>query len=148
MKKIGLLAGFLLFFSVLLVAQENSYKQILHKMLEVSGSVESFKPSIKRMMKVYQKEYTGISSEQWAAKEKEIVSLSVDDLVDLLVPVYQKYLSQSDLEKIIAFYETPVGKKYARETPKLTQESMMLGRPLAALVYQHVTEMADANPKK
>ena len=59
---------------------------------------------------------------------KEFLNTSLDDLVEMLVPVYSKYMTQGDLEKLIEFYQTPVGKKYAKSTPMITQESMQVGQ--------------------
>jgi uncharacterized protein len=46
----------------------------------------------------------------------------------MLVPVYSKYLTKEDLEEMIKFYETPVGKKFAENTPKIMRESMQIGQ--------------------
>jgi hypothetical protein len=41
--------------------------------------------------------------------------------------VYARYFTVSDLEKIISFYKTPVGKKLIRVTPKLIREVTTAG---------------------
>ena len=53
-----------------------------------------------------------------------------DRMVDLYVPIYQKYLTIDDLKDLIAFYETPIGKKLAEATPKMTVEGMQLGQKI------------------
>jgi uncharacterized protein len=52
---------------------------------------------------------------------KELV---LDDLIQDVVPVYQKHLTRSDVEAVIAFYSTPAGKKILREQPAMIRESM------------------------
>ena len=47
--------------------------------------------------------------------------------VDLLVPVYDRNLSQADVTELIKFYESPTGKKFVSVLPKITQESMGVG---------------------
>lgn len=141
MKKISLAVSFLLLFSIFSFAQESAdYRQALQKMFEVSGSVESYKPAVKQMLAIYKQQYPSVSQEKWESMESDLVDLSLNDLVDLLVPVYQKYLSISDLEDVIRFYQSPVGVKFAEATPKLTQEAMMLGQQLAGLVNQRVKQ--------
>jgi uncharacterized protein len=65
---------------------------------------------------------------RWSGFEKEFSKTSMDELVDMLAPVYQKHMTENDLKKIIEFYQTPVGKKYAEKTPVIMQESMQVGQ--------------------
>ena len=50
-----------------------------------------------------------------------------DELVDAIVPIYQKHLSKGDLEAILAFYASPAGTKLLKETPSIMAESMEAG---------------------
>ena len=49
---------------------------------------------------------------------------AIREMMEATVPVYQRHLSKSDLEAMMAFYATPVGKKVLREQPAMMQESM------------------------
>lgn len=53
-----------------------------------------------------------------------------DNLVKVYVPIYQKHLTLDDLKKIVAFYESPVGKKLGAVTPAITMEGMTAGQQL------------------
>lgn len=46
----------------------------------------------------------------------------------MLVPVYSRYLQIEDLKGLIKFYDSPLGKKYSKYTPFLTQQSMEVGQ--------------------
>jgi len=48
----------------------------------------------------------------------------IDDILRDMVPIYQKHLTESDLNAMIAFYASPVGKKVLREMPAMTSEAM------------------------
>ena len=77
----------------------------------------------------YDKEqFSDVPEETWNDLEKEFLKTSIDDLVDMLVPVYSRHLTLDDLQKIIEFYQTPVGQKYAEKTPLIMQESMQIGQ--------------------
>ena len=56
---------------------------------------------------------------------KELV---LDDLLQDVVPVYQKHLTRADVEAVIAFYSSPAGKKIMREQPAMIRESMQATR--------------------
>jgi hypothetical protein len=50
----------------------------------------------------------------------------VDQILSDMVPVYQKHLTKSDLESVLAFYSSPVGQKLTREMPAMTAEAMQI----------------------
>lgn len=108
--------------------QTDNYQGTLKKMFEVSGTQESFKASIKQMFVMFKQQNTDVPDSLWTEFQNEFLNTSIDDIVTMLSPVYQKYLTQIDLEKIINFYQTPVGKKYAESTPMLMRESMQVGQ--------------------
>lgn len=76
----------------------------------------------------------------WNDFEQEMLNTSLDDLVEMLVPVYQKHLSQEDLNSLIAFYQTPAGKKYAEKTPLIMQESMQVGQQWGMQIAQKIQQ--------
>jgi uncharacterized protein len=53
--------------------------------------------------------------------------MPIDEMVDAMVPIYQKHLTKSDLDAILAFYATPVGQKLLREQPAMMQEATQAG---------------------
>lgn len=53
--------------------------------------------------------------------------MPVDEMIEVMIPIYQKHLTKSDLDSISAFYVTPVGQKLLREQPAMTQEAMKAG---------------------
>jgi uncharacterized protein len=53
--------------------------------------------------------------------------MPIDEMVDAMIPIYQKHLTKEDLDGILAFYASPVGLKLQREQPAMTQEGMQAG---------------------
>jgi uncharacterized protein len=142
MKKILAIAFVLLVTTVNVVsAQANDeYKRTLKKMLDAAGSEATFDSAIKQMLGMFKGQYQSVPENVWAELETEMVKISVNDLVEMLAPVYEKHLSIADLNKIIEFYQTPVGKKYAEKTPFITQESMQVGQEWGMKVGQKFQE--------
>lgn len=48
--------------------------------------------------------------------------------VDLIVPVYAKHFTDDELDVLIEFYGTPVGKKTVSVMPQVTKEAMQIGQ--------------------
>lgn len=68
-------------------------------------------------------------------------NMPVDEMVDAMIPIYQKHLTKEDLDGILAFYASPIGQKLQREQPAMTQESMQVGgaigrRRIGAMMQQ------------
>jgi hypothetical protein len=53
--------------------------------------------------------------------------MPIDEMIDAMVPIYQKHLTKEDLGAILAFYSSPVGQKLQREQPAMMQEGMQVG---------------------
>jgi hypothetical protein len=53
--------------------------------------------------------------------------MPIDEMIDAMVPIYQKHLTKEDLDAILSFYSSPVGQKLQREQPAMMQETMQVG---------------------
>jgi len=97
-------------------------------MFEVSGTEGSYQAAIKQMFSMFKQQYSNVEVEIWTDLEKEFSKTSLNELTKMLVPVYSKYMTLEDLNELIKFYNTPTGKKYAKSTPLIMQESMQIGQ--------------------
>jgi hypothetical protein len=53
-----------------------------------------------------------------------------DEILDSMVPVYQKHFTKDDIDHLVAFYSTPTGQKVLKELPAITAEAMQTILPL------------------
>ena len=106
----------------------DTYSPTLKQMFEVSGTENVYKTAITQVFSMFKQKYTDVGTEVWSELEAEFMQASLDDLVEMLVPVYSKHLTEEDLQAVIEFYSTPTGKKFAEKTPLITQESMQIGQ--------------------
>jgi hypothetical protein len=127
-KKLLVLAMLLTVATTTFGQVDKEYTQTLRKMFEVSGSEESYQAVIKQMISMYKQQYSMVKADVWEELEKEVLKTSLDNLTEMLAPVYQKYMNLEDLRELIKFYQTPVGKKFAKNTPFIMQESMQVGQ--------------------
>jgi len=54
-------------------------------------------------------------------------ALPMDEMVDAIIPIYQKHLTKADLAAVTAFYSSPAGQKILKELPAIMSESMQAG---------------------
>lgn len=77
----------------------------------------------------------GATDAQIAEVKKEF---NVDQLVELLVPVYQKQFTEEDVKAFLEFYQSPAGKKLVEKQPAIMQESMVIGQQWGMGVAQKI----------
>lgn len=65
-------------------------------------------------------------------------SLANVDFAAMIAPVYQRYLSEEDAEKAIAFYKTPEGQRYIAAFPSVMQMAMSVGQQQGAMIARQV----------
>lgn len=137
MKQILTLFIFAALFNLSGYGQANSkYTATLKNMFEVSGSEQAYQTAIKQIFNMNKQQYPNVPVKIWDELEQEFTKASIDDLTEMLVPVYSKYLTQTDLEELISFYNTPVGKKFAKNTPHIMSESMQVGQQWGMKIAQ------------
>jgi hypothetical protein len=63
-----------------------------------------------------------------------------DEILDAMVPVYQKHFTKGDIDALVAFYGSPTGQKIIREMPSITAEAIQSMMPL---MQKQMSAMAD-----
>ena len=59
--------------------------------------------------------------------EKFKSKIDSNQLIALIIPIYDKYYTHAEIKSLIEFYESPVGKKVATSMPKVLAESQAAG---------------------
>lgn len=85
----------------------------------LAGMSENMKPTLSKMLPPgeYQDKLIPLFFEKFQSKMK------TDDLMDLMVPIYDKYLTKDDINGLAQFYQTPLGKKMISVLPQLVIET-------------------------
>jgi uncharacterized protein len=94
-------------------------------MAQAMGEMEkATRPEIESSLPVG--EYREKLIEVFFAKFRQ--KFDLQKMVDLAVPIYDKYFSLEEVKGLIRFYETPLGQKSVSVLPQLTAELMNEGR--------------------
>lgn len=123
MKKLLLACAFLLC-SQLIIAQSQKEKDII-KLLRITGSGDLGVQVMNNMIGSFKQTYPDVPTEFWDEIMKEV---NPGDLVDMVVPVYDKYYTHEDILGLIEFYESDLGQRMVQLLPSIMQESMSVGR--------------------
>ncbi len=71
-------------------------------------------------------------------------------LIELLVPIYSAHLTRAELEELVRFYSSPLGRRLTAVQPLITQESIQAGQSWGAAIGQQVADSlqrAGAKPR-
>jgi hypothetical protein len=53
-----------------------------------------------------------------------------DEMMQAMVPTYQKHFTKGDIDSLVAFYSSPTGQKLLKETPAIMAEAMQSMMPI------------------
>jgi len=114
----------LLVASIVVKAQTEPSDVDIIKIQQVNGSAATTDAMYPQIVGQLKSMKPGVTDEQWSAVKKEVFDVEVTELNKQLIPIYKKHFMQDDVKALIAFYETPAGKKLAEKTPLIAVESM------------------------
>jgi hypothetical protein len=64
------------------------------------------------------------------AMDDLIKGMPTDDIVQAMIPAYQKHFTKGDIEAMTAFYSSPVGQKVLQELPEVLSEGNQAAMPV------------------
>lgn len=98
-------------------------------MLAAQNTLERFFPILK---KATAQNNQAVSETVFAILKSSTLSMvkrqisAKDGLIDRVVPLYDKHYTHSEIQTLIQFYETPLGKKVTALRPQIAQEGMVV----------------------
>ena len=135
-------------------ADDAKNKDIL-TMLKISGQLEASEQVISVMVPQLIQLIKSVNPELPEADLKMIMTQleldlkkEVPELLKSLVPVYDKHFTHADIKALIAFYESPVGKKFVTKQTLVIPESMKIGEAWGQQVAQKALKSAMGKLKK
>jgi len=116
-------------------AQADSFDADVLKMLQINGSHGTTDVMFGQIVAQLKSAKPEVTDAKWAALKKDVFDVEMADLQKMLVPVYKSHFTPEEVKAIIAFYETPVGKKLAEQSPLITGEAMQITQQWGMSLY-------------
>lgn len=120
----------------------------VRKLLELTGAGKLGMQVIDGMMATWRQAIPDVPKEFWDSFRAKV---KPDDLVNMLAPVYEKHISEADLDTLIAFFDSPAGRRYIEKQPFIVADSMKVGQEWGERLAQEVIAELTAKgyaPKK
>jgi uncharacterized protein len=121
----------------------------IKKLLDITGSKSLSQRIITQLINSLKAEYPQAPAKFWDTFIAEIKS---EEMINEYIPIYGKYFTNEEIEGIIAFYETPLGKKTLSVIPQISKESTAIGikygREAAARALEKLKAEGYISPNK
>jgi hypothetical protein len=124
-------------------ADVEKYLQAMHSQDMMIQMVDAMSKPMKKMIhEQYLKQEDKLPSDFEARMGKMtdemLRELPWDEILQAMVPAYQKHFTKGDMEALTTFYSSPTGQKVLREMPALMADSMEVMMPL---IQEHVEKV-------
>lgn len=96
----------------------------IRKLLELTGTREMVDQMKAMQMDQFRQASPDLPGDMF---QEMLNEMRAEDLENALIPIYLKYFTTDDLKRLLAFYESPFGKKVTRVMPQILQESNQVG---------------------
>jgi len=106
-------------------APESQKIKNIRKIMELTGSGRLGVQVIQNMVGSFRTTYPNVDPTFWDDFLKEV---KPEDLVNMVVPVYDRNFTDAEIDGMLAFYSSPVGQKVLSKLPVVLQESMQVGQ--------------------
>ena len=129
MKKLSLFFLLAFFFAngsvVMAKAIDPEKRKEIEKMLQLTGMEKLMDQMKAQIIRSFETSHPNVPQYVWKSLE---ANLDMSQLLERLLPLYDKYYTLEDLKAVNAFYSTPAGQKILSTMPQLMQESMEIGQ--------------------
>jgi len=112
------------------------------EVLRLTDSAELGRQMMDQLLGTFEGSTPGVPDEFWSRLRDE---LRTDDLIELIVPIYARHLTEAELDALIAFYSSEHGRSLVSKMPQVMQESMLAGQEWGADIARQILERLEAS---
>lgn len=101
----------------------------IHELLKQTNAIGMGKQFTQQMFSMIQMQLPQ-DKQQCFKNATLVVELQMNDkkFAEMLIPVYAQHFTEQDINGLIKFYKTPLGKKLLEKQPLIMQDSMIVGQ--------------------
>ena len=112
-------------------AERAAKRAEIRKLIELTGAANISADALQKMIEPLKASYPQVPEEFWNTFIHEVHS---DELIDLVIPIYDKYYTRDEIQELTRFYQSPVGQKTIKVLPKLSAEAIDAGQEWGRMV--------------
>jgi uncharacterized protein len=140
------------------IAPDPASKEDVKKLFDVMASREQ----IRQVMEQLYAQMRTMNREQLKKRRPEITDeelvrldrqsenliqrFPLDEMLNDMIPIYQRHFTKSDIEALTGFYSSAIGQKFLHEMPAVTAEAMQATFPRLQAEVERALKQAEAKP--
>jgi hypothetical protein len=109
----------------------------IRRLMQLTNQAQLGAQVVKQVLETFKNTMPNVPANFWSEFSNEV---KADELVEKIIPVYDKNLSSQEIKDIIKFYESPTGKRLISVMPVITQESMVIGQQWGREIGERVVK--------
>jgi|SRR5579872_1299618 len=139
------------------IAPDAASKEDVKKLFDVMASRDQMAQMMQQLFaqmrtlsrEQMKKRHPDMSDAELARMDRQsedlIKHFPLDEMLNDMVPVYQKHFTKSEIDALTAFYSSPAGQKFLHEMPAVTAETMRAVYPKIQAQVDSALKAADKN---
>ncbi|MBO9153438.1 DUF2059 domain-containing protein [Chitinophaga sp. GCM10012297] len=140
MKKIVTMLA-CLFLAQAVFSQTRPTPEKVKELMQLTGAANLGIQMMNNMIVEFRKLAPHVDSTFWQDFMKEV---DVDEMENMVIPVYQQHFTAADVDGLIAFYRSELGRKMVSKLPLVTQECYKIGQQYGEKLGKRVVERLKA----
>ena len=104
--------------------QTDEYKTLLKKIMTLSGSSASSEAIMSQLMASMKNGPFQQGEAYWKDFASKWTRKIEDKVMEVYAPIYRQHMTLDELKKVVAFYESPAGRKLGETATAVATESM------------------------
>ena len=118
--------------------QTDEYKTLLKKIMTLSGSSASSEAIMSQLMSSMKNGPFQHDEAYWKDFASKWTRKIEDKVMEVYAPIYQQHMTLDELKKVVAFYESPAGRKLGETATAVATESMPMIQQLSMEMVQEM----------
>lgn len=125
--------------------EKHATEESVREMMNLTGAGNIGIQVMQRLLTELRPIFSDVPDSFWDEVMQEV---NPDELVSLIVPVYQKHFTEKEIRQLIKFYKSPIGRKVIQSLPQITQDSMDAGQQWGQALALRIIDKAKARKEK
>ncbi len=97
----------------------------IRRLLDLTGAGNLGAQVMDQLLGSFKQSNPAVPARFWDDLRSE---MNAGQLTELVVPIYDRHLGHDDIKQVIAFYESPAGRKLNAAQPQIVAETMKAGQ--------------------
>lgn len=117
----------------------------IRKLMDATGMSQMPTRIAGMVMQSFKEAYAKVPDTMWTDLAKQLDTASC---VSAMVPIFDRQFSAEEMKQLVAFYESPVGKKLTKALPQISAEGEEVAEKWAHAAADRMTEQLEAKGYK